>query len=108
MLPVRWLPAHALAEAFSSMTRMPTPVPVPPAVVWQTLADVFPEPPLVLSAAGYLNVCRRLAEAGTAGGRVYDAIVAATAAEAGARLLSADRRAAATYALIGAEYDLVE
>ena len=90
------------------MTRMPPPRRTQPSMVLQQLSRAFPEMPVVLSAAGYLAVFRRLAAAGVAGGRVYDAIVAATAVEAGARLLSADRRAVATYALVGADHELVE
>jgi len=105
---VRWLPAHVLAESFSTVTRMLPPHAVSPGRAWLALSRAFPEPPVVLSADGYLSVLQTLADTGTAGGRVYDAIVAATAVEAGARLLSADRRAVATYALVGAEYELVE
>jgi toxin FitB len=104
---VRWLPAHVLAESFSSLTRLPQPHRAWPAEVWQALRRNFPEEPVVLSVAGYLETFGLLAAAGMAGGRVYDAIIGATAAQAGARLLSADRRAVATYALVGAEFELV-
>jgi len=62
---------------------------------------------MVLSAAGYLEVVRRLAEVGLAGGRVFDAVVASSAAEAGFRLLTADQRALPVYALVGAEVELL-
>jgi predicted nucleic acid-binding protein len=42
------------------------------------------------------------------GGAIYDALVAATAQEAGARLVSRDRRAARTYEAIGARYELID
>lgn len=90
------------------MTRLPAPRGLDAPSVYRSLLNWFPEQPVVLSPAGYLAVFRRLAESGKAGGRVYDAIIAATAVEAGARLLSADRRAIATYALVGADYELVE
>jgi predicted nucleic acid-binding protein len=47
------------------------------------------------------------AAAGLAGGAIYDALIAATASRAGATLLSRDRRAAATYEMLGADYELV-
>lgn len=37
----------------------------------------------------------------------YDALIGATAAAAGATLVTADRRALATYALVGADVELV-
>lgn len=44
---------------------------------------------------------------GRAGGAVYDALIAAAALEADARLLSRDERAARTYAAIGVQFELV-
>jgi predicted nucleic acid-binding protein len=75
----------------------------------QTLLDrAFPEEPLTLSPSGHYAVIRRLAKAEVGGGRVYDAIIGATAAEADVLLLTADRRAMSTYALVGATFELVE
>jgi toxin FitB len=104
---VRWLTAHVLAESFSSITRMPPPLAGAAGPTWTALRRAFPEPPVVLSADGYVAALQALADAGIAGGRVYDAIIAATAREVGARLLTSDRRAVATYALMGADYQLV-
>jgi predicted nucleic acid-binding protein len=42
-----------------------------------------------------------------AGGALYDAVVAATAREAGATLITLDRRAVPTYQLLGVGYRLV-
>ncbi|MBO0760460.1 MAG: hypothetical protein J2P40_04210 [Candidatus Dormibacteraeota bacterium] len=44
---------------------------------------------------------------GRASGAVYDALIAAAALEADARLLSRDERAARTYAAIGVQFELV-
>jgi len=41
------------------------------------------------------------------GGAAYDALIGATAAAAGARLLTFDERATHTYALVGAEVELL-
>lgn len=102
------VPAHALVEAFSVLTRLPMPLALAPTQATEALQRSFPELPLTLSPQGCIAAIRRLAEAGLGGGRIYDAIVAAAAAEAGARLLTADRRAIATYALMGANFQLVE
>jgi predicted nucleic acid-binding protein len=48
-----------------------------------------------------------LPEHGITGGAVYDALVAATAAEHDAELLSCDRRAAATYERFGIRFEMV-
>ncbi|RHW25996.1 hypothetical protein D0Z08_16850 [Nocardioides immobilis] len=47
------------------------------------------------------------ARQGIGGGAVYDALVAATAAEHGMVLLSRDRRARSTYDAIGVRYQIV-
>jgi predicted nucleic acid-binding protein len=105
---VRRVPAHALAESFSVLTRLPAPRAIPPPFAHRLLAHAFPDEPLSLSAGGYVETIRRLAEAEIGGGRTCDAIVAATAVEAGICLVTADRRALPTYALIGAQYRLLE
>jgi predicted nucleic acid-binding protein len=53
------------------------------------------------SAARQRALLRTLADAGRIGGAVHDALVALTAKAAGATLVSADRRALATYELVG-------
>jgi predicted nucleic acid-binding protein len=45
--------------------------------------------------------------AGRSGAAIYDAQIAATAKHHGLKLLSRDRRAAATYDAIGVDYELV-
>lgn len=102
------VPAHALAESFSVLTRLPAPQALGPAQAHELLLRSFPDEPLTLSGAGYLATIRRLAEADTGGGRVYDAIIGAAAAEVGACLLTADRRALSTYALVGAAFELID
>jgi predicted nucleic acid-binding protein len=66
-------------------------------------ADTSVEVPSLLAA-----VIRRVAQAELGGGRIHDAVIGATAAEAGVRLLTADRRAMSTYALVGATFELVD
>jgi predicted nucleic acid-binding protein len=48
-----------------------------------------------------------LTDHGIAGGAVYDTLIAATAAQHGAELLSCDRRAAANYERYGVRFSLL-
>jgi len=64
-------------------------------------------PALVLAPTGYVELLDVAAAAGIVGGAVYDALVAATAREAGAELLTLDERAVKTYHLVGVEYHIV-
>jgi predicted nucleic acid-binding protein len=105
---VRCLPAHALVESFAVLSRLPAPRAVRPSMAHRLLDHSFPDEPLTLSPSGHLAALQRLAKAEMGGGRIYDAIIGATAAEAGVQLLTADRRAMPTYALIGASFELVE
>jgi toxin FitB len=105
---VSHIPAHALAESFSVLTRLPLSRALAPPLAEQVLLRAFPGQPLLLSSDGYRGVIRRLVQANLGGGRIYDAIVGATAAEAGARLITADRRAVATYVRMGVDFLLVD
>jgi predicted nucleic acid-binding protein len=58
---------------------------------------------LALPAAATRRALRAAVEQGVRGGALYDALVAATAAHHGHVLLSADRRAAPTYAVLQVE-----
>lgn len=102
------LPGHVLLETYSVLTRMPPPFRAAAPVVAEFLRRRFPEQPLMLGASGQRALIQRLAERGITGGAAYDALVAVTAAEAGALLLSRDRRAARTYEALGAPYELID
>lgn len=104
---VKSLPAQALTETFSVLTRLPGGTSLRPHQAEAALRRAFPNEPFTLAASALVDVIRRLAGAGLGGGRVYDAIVAAQAAGAGARLLTRDRRALATYAMFGLDYELI-
>lgn len=101
------LPAHVLIESFSVLTRLPGGTSLRPGQAETALGRAFPDEPLVLGRSALRDVIRRLAEAGLGGGRVYDALVAAQAGGAGARILTRDRRALSTYAMFGLDYELV-
>jgi predicted nucleic acid-binding protein len=96
--------AHVAVETYSVLTRLPRPQRVAPDHARAYLADTFAFPPLVLAPAAYGGLLDLAAAEGITGGALYDAVVAATAAEAGATLLTRDRRAVPTYRLVGAEY----
>jgi predicted nucleic acid-binding protein len=99
--------AHSALETYSVLTRLPAPHRAPPEIVRDYLAARFSEPYLFLDAAAYKALVARLVELGIAGGAVYDALIASTATSAGARLVSCDVRAAATYQRCGADVDLL-
>jgi len=99
--------AHTLAESYSMLTRSPVPFRLSPTQAWQLLEDAFPNEPLTLSGQGYRQVLRLVSDRGIVGGAIYDLLIARTALEADARLVSRDRRAAANYALVGVTFDLI-
>jgi predicted nucleic acid-binding protein len=102
------VPAHVLIETYSVLTRLPAPHRAPGAVVARFLEDRFEQSPLVLAAGAYAKLIARAADAGLAGGSLYDAVVATTAAQARARLLTRDRRAVPAYDFVGVEYELID
>ena len=61
----------------------------------------FPQPFLRLSAQAYKDFILGLPDHGVAGGAAYDALVAATAADCGAELVTCDRRALPVYERYG-------
>jgi predicted nucleic acid-binding protein len=63
---------------------------------------------LALDADGQRACLRHAVDAGLRGGALYDALIAATALEHGATLLSADRRAREAYEAIGVDVSYVE
>jgi predicted nucleic acid-binding protein len=99
--------AQVALETYSVLTRLPPPQRVPAAVAREYLNGAFTFPPLVLAPASYAALLDLVATEGIAGGAVYDAIVAATAVEVGAMLLTRDRRAVAIYRLLGTSHRLI-
>jgi predicted nucleic acid-binding protein len=101
------LPAPAAVEAFSVLTCLGGDRRVPPQPVWDALSQTFPPPWPALDGAEYFHALERIVESHVAGGAAYDAIIAITAANIGAVLVSADRRAAPTYERLGVSFRLV-
>jgi predicted nucleic acid-binding protein len=101
------LSGHAAFETFSVLTRLPPPNRRTPRAVARMLAHNFPGS-WFLSAHGAARLQARLAPLGIAGGAVYDALVAAAAAEHGITLATRDRRAAQTYRALDVGFELID
>ena len=97
---------HAAFETFSVLTRLPPPDRRTPHAVARLLAHNFPGSRF-LSPQGAERLHARLASLGIAGGAVYDALVAAAAAEHGITLATRDRRAAETYRALDIDFELL-
>lgn len=103
------IPAHALAEAYAVLTRLPSPHRLDAGIAADVLSAWFPERS-VLAAPARLqrHLVGRLAPAQLSGGATYDALVALTAAEHDQLLLTRDRRAIRTYEALGVDFELLE
>ena len=99
--------AQCAVETYSVLTRLPPPHRAPADVVMQFLAERFPETYLVLDSGQLKTILKRLPGLGVTGGAAYDAVIGATAAHAGATLLSFDRRAADVYQRTGCNLHLL-
>lgn len=108
-LPRRPTPliAHVGLETYSVLTRLPAPHRVAALDAHEYLTATFGRPALTLSAEGYAHLLDVAAHARIGGGAIYDALVALTSREAGATLLTLDRRAVATYRLLLVDHELV-
>jgi predicted nucleic acid-binding protein len=94
--------ALAAIESYSVLTRLPPPHRAQPSIVHTFITERFTEPFLTLSETGHQELLATLAAGRILGGPAYDALIALTAAEHQAALLSLDQRAAATYQAVGA------
>jgi predicted nucleic acid-binding protein len=97
--------AHAAVESYSVLTRLPPPHRASPGIVHAFITERFTEPFLTLSETGYQELLATIAAGKILGGPAYDALIAFTAAEHGATLLSLDQRAATTYRTVGAQVE---
>lgn len=94
---------HVALETTAALSRMPEGQRLAPTVVLEWLERRFPSAWLALPADAIASALRTAVGRGIRGGALYDALIAATAAHHGHRLVSADRRAAATYSALGAD-----
>lgn len=81
--------AHALAEAYAVLTRLPPPHRLAPADALAVLEGNFLQAARVvaLDVDGYRTVLRRAGKAGISGGRTYDALIGECAVKAKATVL---------------------
>lgn len=75
----------ALVETYAVLTRLPAPNRLNPADCWGLIEANFlgKTPPVVLDPAAYVSLVRDAALSRTAGGQIYDAVIAACAKLAG-------------------------
>ena len=85
--------APAAVESYSVLTRLPPPHRAHPSIVHAFIIERFPEPFLTLSETGYQELLATVAAGQIIGGPACDALIAFTAAEHQATLLSLDQRA---------------
>lgn len=100
------LAGHSLAETYSVTTRQPGDARLTPEDAC-TLIDASFGSMVVASTQVSATVHRVLADAGIAGGAVYDGLVALAAREAGLPLATRDARARATYEALGVPVEVV-
>jgi predicted nucleic acid-binding protein len=91
------LVAHCALESYSVLTRLPPPHRASGTVVREYLEARFPKPFFRLSERAYRDFVLGLPDHDVTGGAAYDALVAATARNAGCELVTCDRRALPVY-----------
>lgn len=99
--------AHVLFESYAKLTSLPSERRLQPDAAWQLLREMFPDKPLTLSGAGVVRVLNLMSMHSVAGGAVYDCLIAETARERGATLVSRDKRAMQNYARIGVDAEII-
>lgn len=100
------LAGHAAFETYSVLTRLPPPARRTAAAAARLLSANFPATRF-LGADESQALLASLADIGIAGGKVYDALVAATAKQHGIMLTTRDRRAADTYRALDVEFEIL-
>ena len=96
------LVAHAAIESYSVLTRLPPPHRAHPSIVHAFITQRFPDPFITLSETGYQELLATVTAGQILGGPACDALIAFTAAEHQATLVSLDQRATPTYEAVGA------
>ena len=97
------LAGHAYVETYSTLTRLPDPFRVEPAVAADLLARRFRSALVHPRTRTLADLPERLAAAGISGGASYDALIALTALDHRATLVTLDERATPTYAALGVQ-----
>jgi predicted nucleic acid-binding protein len=83
------IPAHAILECFSVLTRLPAPYRLTPETARVALERNFAETAIVagMNPEGVWSMIDMLSRLGLGGGRVYDAAICQSVADAGATVL---------------------
>lgn len=100
------VPAHVLIEAFSVMTRLPSPHRVNGDDAAAVLGALTLKP-VTLTGSSHVRLLGLMAARHLRGGAIYDGLVGLTATHHRLRLLTRDRRAMTTYDAVGATYTVV-
>lgn len=100
------LAGHAAFETYSVLTRLPAPWRRTPAMTLTLMRRGLPDT-VYLGAERAESLLLDLVLGQVAGGATFDALVGAAAVEHQRTLITADRRAAATYRALGVEVELV-
>ncbi len=79
--------AHAVAESYAVLTRLPAPHRLSPADALTLIESNFIDGAVALDVSGYRTLLRRAGAEGIAGGRTYDALIAECALQAKAAAL---------------------
>jgi predicted nucleic acid-binding protein len=96
--------AHTMAEAYAVLSSPGGAFRVAPDLVVEYLDEVLAGAEPIQSLPGaHREVLELLSGDGRGGASVYDALIAMTARDAGATLISLDRRAKTTYELCGVD-----
>ncbi|MEM1332753.1 MAG: PIN domain-containing protein [Actinomycetota bacterium] len=93
---------HALVETYAVLTRLPQPYTVPP-VQASTAVRSYSSNTLALPGDEVADAIDRFVLARASGGASYDALIAVTAKQHAATLLTRDERAAEVYDRLGAD-----
>jgi predicted nucleic acid-binding protein len=101
------LAGHAAFEAFSVLTRLPSPARREPVVVEQILRVGFPGTRF-LGADDARTLLGRLGSLGIAGGAVYDALIGQVAVSHGLALATRDVRAVDVYRALDVEIAMID
>jgi len=100
--------AHCLLETFSVLTRLPAPHRMIAEVVSDFIERSFADHDLVaLSGDDQRKLVISAAALGITGGAIYDALIGASCAHAGLKLMTLDARARQTYAALGVAHELL-
>jgi predicted nucleic acid-binding protein len=99
--------AHVFLETYSVLTRLPAPLRMTGMQAGTFLSQAFPKSPLAIGPDENRKLLDVLMHEHIIGGSTYDALIAFTSVKHSAQLITRDRRAAATYAAMGASITFI-